>query len=67
LIKCARTKKQEHLLAISRRKTLPDKLADVLVECGDQQVVLSTGKMSARGSQTKASIPFSNVRTATMH
>jgi len=34
--------KQEHLLAISRRKTLPDKLTDVLVEHGDQQVVLST-------------------------
>lgn len=44
LIECARTKKQEQLLAISRRKTLPDKLTDVLVERGDQQVVLSTAK-----------------------
>jgi hypothetical protein len=44
LIECARTKKQEQLLAISRRKTLPDKLTDILVERGDQQVVLSTAK-----------------------
>ena len=44
LIECARTKNQEHLLAISRRKALPDKLTDVLVERGDQQVVLSTAK-----------------------
>jgi len=44
LIECARTKNQEHLLAISRRKSLPDKLTDVLVERGDQQVVLSTAK-----------------------
>jgi len=46
LIECARTKNQEHLLAISRRKALPDKLTDVLVERGDQQVVLSTAKSS---------------------
>jgi len=44
LIECARTKNQEHLLAISRRKTLPEALTDVLVERGDQQVVLSTAK-----------------------
>ena len=44
LIECARTKNQEHLLAISRRKTLPEPLTDVLVERGDQQVVLSTAK-----------------------
>jgi uncharacterized protein (DUF2336 family) len=46
LIDCARTKNQEHLLAISRRKTLPESLTDVLVERGDQQVVLSTAKNS---------------------
>jgi uncharacterized protein (DUF2336 family) len=40
----AGTKNQEHLLAISRRNTLPDKRTDVLVERGDQQVVLSTAK-----------------------
>jgi uncharacterized protein (DUF2336 family) len=44
LIECAQTKHQEHLLAISRRKTLPESLTDVLVERGDQQVVLSTAK-----------------------
>jgi uncharacterized protein (DUF2336 family) len=44
LIECARTKNQEHLLAISRRKTLPEALTEVLVERGDQQVVLSTAK-----------------------
>ena len=44
LIECARTKHQEHLLAISRRRMLPEALTDVLVERGDQQVVLSTAK-----------------------
>ncbi|HMF22926.1 MAG TPA: DUF2336 domain-containing protein [Pseudolabrys sp.] len=44
LIECARTKKQEHLLAISRRKILPEALTEVLVERGDQQVVLSTAR-----------------------
>ncbi|HZP70455.1 MAG TPA: DUF2336 domain-containing protein [Pseudolabrys sp.] len=46
LIECAKTKNQEHLLAISRRKMLPEALTDVLVERGDQQVVLSTAKNS---------------------
>src|SRR5262245_27749410 len=44
LIDCARTKNQEHLLAISRRKALPEALTEVLVERGDQQVVLCTAK-----------------------
>ena len=44
LIKCARTKSQEHLLAISRRKTLSEPVTDILVERGDQQVALSTAK-----------------------
>jgi uncharacterized protein (DUF2336 family) len=44
LIKCAKTKSQEHLLAISRRKTLTERVTDILVERGDQQVVLSTAK-----------------------
>jgi uncharacterized protein (DUF2336 family) len=55
MIECARTKNQEHPLAISRRKTLPANLTDVLVERGDQQVVLSTAKNA--GSRTKVSIP----------
>jgi uncharacterized protein (DUF2336 family) len=42
LVECARTKSQEHMLAISRRKKLPEPVTDVLVERGDQQVILST-------------------------
>jgi uncharacterized protein (DUF2336 family) len=57
LIECARTKNQEHLLAISRRKTLPEALTEILAERGDQQVVLSTAKnngarFSAKGFDT---------------
>jgi uncharacterized protein (DUF2336 family) len=44
LIDCAKTKSQEHLLAISLRRTLAEAVTDVLVERGDQQVVLSTAK-----------------------
>ena len=46
LIECAKTKSQEHLLSISRRKTLTEALTDVLLERGDQQVVLSTVRNS---------------------
>src|SRR5262249_41621159 len=42
LIEGARTKSQEHLLAISRRKTLAEALTDVLVERGNQEVAHST-------------------------
>lgn len=42
LVECAKTKSQEHMLAISRRKVIPEPVTDVLVERGDQQVVLST-------------------------
>jgi uncharacterized protein (DUF2336 family) len=42
LIESAKTKSQEHLLAISRRKVLGESVTDVLVERGNQQVVLST-------------------------
>ncbi len=44
LIKCAKTKSQDHLFAISRRKTLPEPVTDVLVERGNQQVVLSAAQ-----------------------
>lgn len=44
VIECAKTKSQEHLLAISRRKTLGEAVTDVLVEREDQQVVLSTAQ-----------------------
>jgi uncharacterized protein (DUF2336 family) len=46
LVDCAKTKSQEHLLAISRRKILAEVVTDILVERGDQQVVLSTVKNS---------------------
>jgi uncharacterized protein (DUF2336 family) len=50
----AREKSQEHLLAISRRRSLNESITDVLVERGDQQVVWSTAenrgaKFSDRG------------------
>ncbi len=44
LIDCAKTKSQEHLLAISLRRTLAEEVTDILVERGDPQVVLSTAK-----------------------
>jgi uncharacterized protein (DUF2336 family) len=44
LIGCAKSKSQEHLLAISRRKALAEALTDILVERGDSQVVLSTAR-----------------------
>jgi len=42
LVESAKTKSQEHLLAISRRKVLGESVTDILVERGSQQVVLST-------------------------
>ena len=38
----ATTKSQDHLLAISRRVSLPETVTDVLVERGNEQVTLST-------------------------
>ena len=42
LVENARTKSQQHLLAISQRKELADTVTDVLVERGDREVALST-------------------------
>jgi uncharacterized protein (DUF2336 family) len=42
LVENAQKKGQEHLLAISRRRSLSESVTDVLVERGDRQVVLST-------------------------
>jgi uncharacterized protein (DUF2336 family) len=42
LIEVATRQSQEHLLAISRRRSLSESVTDVLVERGDQQIVLST-------------------------
>ena len=53
LMATARTKSQQHLLAISRRNSLDEALTDVLVERGDKSVVLSTaGNPGARFSDT---------------
>ena len=41
LVENARTKSQDHLLAISRRKTLAETVTDVLVERGNREVALS--------------------------
>lgn len=41
LVESAKTKSQDHLLAISRRHLLGDAVTDVLVERGDQQVAIS--------------------------
>lgn len=44
LVENARTKSQQHLLAISKRKALAETVTDVLVERGDRQVALSTAQ-----------------------
>ena len=49
LLAAARTKSQSHLLAISRRKSIGESVTDVLVERGNQDVVLSVaGNAGAR-------------------
>lgn len=42
LIACARSKSQDHLFAISRRRMLAEALTDILLVRGDRHVVLST-------------------------
>jgi uncharacterized protein (DUF2336 family) len=44
LVEGARSKGQQHLLAISRRPSLPEALTDVLLARGNQQVTLSTAR-----------------------
>ncbi|MET0221638.1 MAG: DUF2336 domain-containing protein [Tardiphaga sp.] len=44
LIENARTKSQNHLMAISTRKTLSGAVTAVLVACGDDEVVKSTAR-----------------------
>jgi uncharacterized protein (DUF2336 family) len=51
LVDNARTQSQEHLLAISERKSLSEAITDVLVERGDREVVRSVaGNTGARFS-----------------
>lgn len=53
LVENARTKSQDHLLAISRRPTLVETVTDVLVERGDREVALSVARNAgARISET---------------
>jgi len=57
LVENATKKSQEHLLAISRRRSLSEIVTDVLLERGDRQVVLSTvenrgAKFSEAGFET---------------
>ncbi len=49
LVEGARTKSQDHLLAISRRTSLPEVVTDVLVDRGNREVVMSTA--SNRGAR----------------
>jgi uncharacterized protein (DUF2336 family) len=44
LVENGRKKSQEHLLAISLRRSLSEQVTDVLVERGNQQVILSTAE-----------------------
>jgi uncharacterized protein (DUF2336 family) len=44
LVESALTKSPDHLMAISRRKTLPEPVTDVLVDRGDHDVALSVAK-----------------------
>ncbi len=56
LIECAKTRSQEHLLSISRRKALAEAVTDVLVERGDQQVVMSTAQNAGARFSSKGFI-----------
>ena len=63
LVENARTKGQGHMLAISRRSHLSETVTDVLVECGDQQVLTST--VENRGAKlTNAGFSILVQRTA---
>jgi uncharacterized protein (DUF2336 family) len=56
LVENARTKSQNHLLAISGRRVLTEPVTDVLVDRGDQRVVASTaGNRGARFSTSGVS------------
>jgi uncharacterized protein (DUF2336 family) len=57
LVENARTKSQNHLLAISGRRVLTEPVTDILVDRGDQRVVASTaGNRGARFSTTGVSM-----------
>ena len=47
LVENARTKGQQHLLAISKRKSIPDEVTDVLVARGNSEVATSVAANSS--------------------
>jgi uncharacterized protein (DUF2336 family) len=52
LVETATTKSQNHLLAISQRRSIPESVTDVLVERGNQEVAVSTaGNAGAKFSE----------------
>jgi uncharacterized protein (DUF2336 family) len=53
LIACAKTKSQQHLLAISKRQSVPEALTDILVVRGSDDVVTSVA--SNRGASFSSS------------
>jgi uncharacterized protein (DUF2336 family) len=64
LVDSARTKGQDHLLAISERSSLSERVTDVLVERGDGRVALSVaGNLGARFSETGFSTLVSRTET----
>src|SRR5207237_683231 len=64
LIDSARTKGQDHLLAISDRPSLSEIVTDVLVERGDKRVALSVaGNLGAKFSETGLSALVSRTET----
>jgi uncharacterized protein (DUF2336 family) len=64
LVETAKTKSQEHLLAISRRRSLGEAVTDVLVERGDQRVAISVAATRAQSSRNSAFQSSSNERRA---
>ena len=67
LVENAKTKSQEHLLAITKRKSLAETVTDVLVERGDRDVALSVAQNAgAKFSETGYRAGWSNVPSTTM-
>jgi uncharacterized protein (DUF2336 family) len=60
LIEGAKTKGQDHLLAISQRTRLSEGVTDVLVERGNQKVIIALLPMPARDSLSSATPPWSH-------
>ena len=57
LVESAKTKSQEHLRAISARKSIAPRITDVLVDRGDRTVVLTLAGNSACAVRVALSVP----------